>query len=84
MIVLVTALYMEHQYMALITKLDHWGATSLTNIYQPEVLCSIGHLRLHCASNMAVNLTDLSLQQLEGLKTQLEQVRKLFSRVIFL
>lgn len=28
----------------------------------------------HRASNMAVNLTDLSLPQLEGLKTQLDQV----------
>nr|XP_046239903.1 prefoldin subunit 5 [Scatophagus argus] len=28
---------------------------------------------LHCATNMAVNLTDLSLPQLEGLKTQLDQ-----------
>lgn len=28
----------------------------------------------HRESNMAVNLTDLSLPQLEGLKTQLDQV----------
>lgn len=54
-----------------------------TNIHQPEVQSLTGHLRLHCASNMAVNLTDLSLQQLEGLKTQLEQVRKCSSTHIF-
>lgn len=56
----------------------HRGAMFSTYIHQPEVQSSTGLLRLHRASNMAVNLTDLSLQQLEGLKTQLEQVRNLF------
>lgn len=49
-------------------------ATNTRHLHHPETQSS--GVTWHCASNMAVNLTDLSLPQLEGLKTQLEQVRK--------
>ncbi|KAI3370172.1 hypothetical protein L3Q82_024955, partial [Scortum barcoo] len=45
---------------------------STARLHRPEAHKSL-RVTWHRASNMAVNLTDLSLPQLEGLKTQLDQ-----------
>lgn len=62
-----------------ITRVFHWGATFHTKPGPSpgsslSLSLSRGGVTWQRASNMAVNLTDLSLPQLEGLKTQLDQV----------